>query len=381
MIIFLTAIVLLGIYSFLIHYYYKAWRSMPLIDHAIVKDFTPTEKITVIVPARNEEVVIEQCIQSLLQQTYPKHLLEVIVVDDHSTDGTAAIAAKYKEQGVILINLADALAQQPFIKAYKKKAIETGISRASGSLIITTDADCVAGAAWVQTMAAFHAKSKAVFIAAPVKIAYANNFLSIFQAMDFAILQGITAASVSKKFHSMCNGANLAYEKQAFYAVKGFDEIDDIASGDDMLLMRKISKQYPDAVAFLRSPNVVVQTQPAGTWKIFFQQRIRWASKAGRYQDARISSVLLLVYTLNVAAFVLLAGSIWNTGWLLFFAIVVFYKTVIEWGFVNAVLNWFNMQRLMPLFPLFQPFHILYTVIAGLLGMFKKYEWKGRTVR
>lgn len=380
MFIFLVAMALLAGYGFLIRYYHKAWRTIPSFDHDVSDSFVPSEKITVIVPARNEETVIEQCIQSLLLQTYPRHLLEIIVIDDHSTDRTAAIVAKYNAQGVILINLAEALTQQPFIKAYKKKAIEVAISRASGTLIVTTDADCIAGPEWIKTLADFHARSKPFFIAAPVKIAYNNSFLSTFQAMDFAILQGITAASVSKKFHSMCNGANLAYEKQVFYAVNGFDGIDDIASGDDMLLMRKISRQYPAQVAFLRSTDAIVQTQPAHTWKTFLNQRIRWASKAGRYQDVRISSVLLLVYLVNVAALILLSGSIWNTGWLLFFAIVVFYKTIIEWRFVASVLAWFNMQKIIPLFPLFQPFHILYTVIAGFLGIFKKYEWKGRSV-
>ena len=63
--------------------------------------------------------------------------------------------------------------------------------------------------------------------------------------MDFMVLQGITGAAVYKKKMSMCNGANLAYEKKAFYEVNGFAGIDHIASGDDMLLMHKIWKQYP----------------------------------------------------------------------------------------------------------------------------------------
>lgn len=207
------------------------------------------------------------------------------------------------------------------------------------------------------------------------------GFLSIFQAMDFAILQGITAASVSSQFHNMCNGANLAYEKKVFYDVKGFEGIDDIASGDDMLLMHKIHDAYPGDIIYLNAPAAVVETLPATTWKAFFQQRIRWASKAGRYRDVRITWVLLLVYLVNLGLFVLLVGSIWNMGWLIFFVIGIFYKTVIEWFFVDSVLNYFNMRKLLFLFPLFQPIHVFYTVIAGLLGSFRKYEWKGRIVR
>ena len=100
-------------------------------------------------------------------------------------------------------------------------------------------------------------------------------------------LQGITGASVYKKFHSMCNGANLAYEKKAFNDAGGFEGIDNIASGDDMLLMHKIQKIYPDRIKYLKSADVVVQTQPQETLKDFMNQRIRWASKADKYPTGK----------------------------------------------------------------------------------------------
>ena len=62
--------------------------------------------------------------------------------------------------------------------------------------------------------------------------------------------------------HNMCNGANLAYEKKVFYEVGGFEGIDKIASGDDMLLMHKIQKIYPDKIGYLKSADVIVKTQP-----------------------------------------------------------------------------------------------------------------------
>ena len=103
----------------------------------------------------------------------------------------------------------------------------------------------------------------------------------------------------------MCNGANLAYEKKVFYEVNGFEGIDEIASGDDMLLMHKIQKVYPDKIMFLKSPEVIVQTQPAETLKDFMNQRIRWASKADKYTDKKITAVLFLVYLLNAWIFIL----------------------------------------------------------------------------
>ncbi len=130
--------------------------------------------------------------------------------------------------------------------------MEIAIGLAKGSLIVTTDADCLVQPEWLRTIASFYEEFSPVFIAAPV--VYCNplpgdslfkKFLKIFQSLDFMTLQGITGASVYKKFHNMCNGANLAYEKKAFYEAGGFEGIDQIASGDDMLLMHKIHKIYP----------------------------------------------------------------------------------------------------------------------------------------
>lgn len=200
-----------------------------------------------------------------------------------------------------------------------KKAIEIAIGIASGDLIVTTDADCTAPPDWIRCLASCQYRQKAVFIAAPVKIDAVPTLLSIFQSLDFMTLQGITGASVFKRFHSMCNGANLAYEKKVFYEVGGFKGIDNLASGDDMLLMHKIATRYPDQVFFVKSKSAIISTQASETWKSFFQQRIRWASKADKYEDKRIFAVLVLVYFLNLLILFFLVLGIWYPTALLFF--------------------------------------------------------------
>lgn len=365
------------VYFFLLGFYQYSRRRIPVF-HAHERA-EPFEKISVIVPARNEENTIAGCIHSLLHQNYPRELLEIIVVDDHSTDNTADIVKQFEGEGVRLISLNEI--NLPDTVAFKKMAIHAGIQAASGTLIVTTDADCTAGAGWINTIAAMHTASNAAMIVAPVKIKPGRSLLSVFQSIDFAILQGITAAGVYTNFHRMCNGANLAYEKKAFLAVNGFEGIDDIASGDDMLLMEKIATQHPGRIAYLNSASAIVETLPAATWRQFFNQRIRWASKAGKYKDKKMIGVLLLVYLLNLCMAVLLAGSIFQIYWLGFFLILVFYKCIAEWAFVRDVLQDFKLQFLLPWFPFFQPLHIFYTVISGFLGLFGNYTWKERKVR
>ena len=315
----------------------------------------------------------------MISQSYSKDLFEVLVVDDHSTDKTAEIVKGFSTQNIKLIALKDFIPDIG-LNAYKKKAIEIAIQQSSGELIVTTDADCIAPATWLQTIAGYYEENRPAFIVMPVSYNCSNNFLEIFQALDFMVLQGITGAAVYKKKHSMCNGANLAYSKKAFNEAGGFKDIDDIASGDDMLLMHKIYKLYPDGIKFLKSKEVIVQTQPMHSWKDFFNQRIRWASKADKYDDKRIFAVLLLVYLFNCWCLVMGIAALFNGAIGYWFIGLLIGKITVELFFLYPVAGFFNKQSILWWFPLAQPFHIVYTIIAGWLGKFGNYNWKGRKV-
>ena len=409
----LICLVFFALYGVLIDYYRRAWKAIPYSAASGVKALFST-KVSVLVPARNEEKNIGACLESLSRQSYPQDLYEVIVIDDHSTDRTAAVVEKFAAAGVEqtaaavgaevtdhrngmhgqeqqerfsvrCLRLADIVTADGAapVKAYKKFAIETGIRSATGSLVVTTDADCWFDPDWLTTIVAFHEETGAKFIAAPVRIGGdggQNSFLSIFQTLDFITLQGITGAAVYKRFHSMCNGANLAYEKKAFYEVEGFKDIDSIPSGDDMLLMHKIYKKYPGQVFFLRNRHAIVSTRPETSWESFVNQRIRWASKADKYDDKRIFWVLLLVYMLNLLFLGLLLASWWNSWYLWLLLVLIAVKTVVEFPFVQSVAGFFGQRHLMVYFPVLQPFHILYTVVIGWLGKFGSYRWKERKI-
>lgn len=367
----LIIVVLLFIaYSSLILYYYQGWKSIPLYKAG---NSEVTLRITVVIPARNEEANIGTLLQQLLAQQYPSTLVEIIVVDDHSTDRTAEIVESFEK--VILISLKD-----ENINSYKKKAIETAIERASGELIVTTDADCSPGENWLAMLADFCQQKNAVFIAAPVVFSSDSSALQQFQFYDFMILQGITGAAVYQKQLSMCNGANLAYKRNIFYEVGGYQGIDQIASGDDMLLMYKIASRYPDQVFYLKSQAAIVSTEPMQTWKQFINQRIRWASKATRYQDKRFIPVLLLVYVFNLSFLFLFIAGFWNTSYFTMLLALWLLKTIVEYTFVWELSRFFQRRTFFSIFFLLQPIHILYTIISGLLGQLGKYEWKGRWV-
>ena len=352
-------------------------------------DETKLPFISIIVPARNEEANIGILLSSLQNQTYPQSLFEIIVVDDFSEDNTASIVKSFSGGNVHYVSLKDTIGNLA-LNSYKKKAIETGVSIAKGELIVTTDADCEAGNKWVQTIAHFYAKNKPDMIVMPVVMSKEQTFLQLFQQLDFMSLQGITGGVISQGLYQMCNGANLAYTKAVFNRVNGFKNIDNIASGDDMLLLQKVAKDKGHKIKYLKAQEVIIQTAPVENMAAFLQQRIRWAGKAGQYLDNRLFPVLFGVYAFNfILAFLFLLGCFntvqyplfwWSvSAWELLVGLILS-KVIVELYFLISVAGFFGKRKLLWAFPLMQPFHIVYTLVAGWLGKFGKYKWKNRTV-
>ncbi len=367
-------------YCWLILQYRKWFRRLHPFNPGT--SIVPLTSFSIIIPARNEAGGIEHCIRSILNSSYPSALIELIVVNDHSTDATAEIILQLQKEysNLKLIHLEEHLDGNP-MNAYKKKAIEVAISQSKHEWIITTDADCNAPLQWLHLYDAYIQQQQPVFVAAPVMFTHIKGVLSLFQLLDFMSLQGITAAAVSAGYHTMCNGANLAYRKDVFYEVGQFKGIDELASGDDMLLMYKIKQKYPNQLGYLFHRSAIVTTEPMHNWSSFINQRIRWASKADRYDDKNVFRILALVYAVNLALLVLLFVNLFVTGEIAHWLTLILIKTLVELSFMQPVARFYGREDVLLYFPLMQPLHLLYTVIAGWLGKFGTYQWKGRKIR
>ncbi len=199
--------------------YRSGWERQPTSD--IDPKYQPATRISVIVPARNEAANIEACIRSLLDQNYPAALFEIVVVDDHSEDQTAVLAAAMGKQ-VRVVSMANVSVANQNSLAYKKQALSAGIARSSGELIITTDADCIAPSDWLRHIAASYERTKAAMIIGPVNLTNSGRLVEYFQSLDFTTMQGITGAAHRLALGGMANGANLAFSRAAFDDVGGY---------------------------------------------------------------------------------------------------------------------------------------------------------------
>jgi cellulose synthase/poly-beta-1,6-N-acetylglucosamine synthase-like glycosyltransferase len=383
MTLIIIALLLFLIYALLMALYAAGWH---LQKEQAAKEYSGSlPRLSVIIPARNEAAHIEACLRSILQNEYPAHLLEIIVIDDFSTDNTAALASALLPpvKGRVL-HLEQYLSSSERLNSYKKKALEIAIKEAKGEWIVTTDADCIVSATWLGSLAAATQDPATKFIAAPVSFSPAlgrKNTLYYFQSIDFMTMQGITAASARLNLGNMCNGANLAFSKAAFAAVGGYEGIDHIASGDDMMLMHKIQQHFPEGICYLKSTAAMVHTPAQPTWRSFLNQRIRWSSKADHYDDKKLTVILAFVYLFNLSFIPLGIAACIDPGYRLWLLVLLLAKVLTELAFLVPVAVFYRKTQELLLFPLLQPLHILYIIMAGFLGKFGTYHWKGRQVK
>lgn len=357
---------------------YIGWRHIPTFVAA--HHFQPATPISVIIVARNEEKYIDSCLQSIFEQEYPNHLYEVLVVDDQSTDQSAQLVTSWQEKHRNL-RLLTLIHESAFVGySSKKAAIWTGVNKASGELVVLTDADCTVPRSWLSTIAAYYQQFKPNMLLMPLRMDGNGNILYHFQRMDFSGLIGITAGSLYWNMPVMANGGNIAFRKEAFIKVKGYEGNEQIPGGDDIYLLQKIKKIFPGTVHFLKSASATVTTQPATTWRDFYHQRIRWISKARHPGDWKITAILVWAYLFNLLLLLhLLWSCIIGSATLLWLTVAVYgAKWTAEALLIRTVSVMLKHPFSLSCFLWNNMLHQLYVIIFGLLALRGRYEWKGR---
>ncbi len=362
-------------YVYLINWYCVGWRRIP--------EFRPTQtlkqtKVAIIIPARNEESNIINLLNGIKKQTYKHQLLEIFVIDDHSDDATADLVKNFDLEQLHLLHLSDYI--NPDEIAFKKRAIEIAIAQTQAELIITTDADCTVPPKWVEQIVRYYQESGNQFIVAPVDYAPLDSLLKKFQEIDFLTIMAVTGASVQHKQYNLSNGANMAYTKKAFEQVQGYHGKDQSPSGDDVFLIEKIGKAYPNQIGYLKNTQSIVNTLPCSTFKELVQQRLRWISKTKHYSDAKtIATGSFFGFFYFILLISLLLG-IQSPVFLNVFIIQFLCKIFADFMLLNEVNRFYKHKKLLWLFPLVELIHFPFTLLIGVMGQFVSYSWKNRTV-
>lgn len=358
---------LLLLYVLKIRYYQHSWERYPDLELSV----PASVKISVVIAFRNERSNLNTILVSLLLQNYPKQSYEVILVNDHSEDGSESLVQKFCDEHVNFRML-----HNDAFEIGKKSAMMKGVRNAANDLVVTTDADCSLRESWLTAMAQAYRENDADLIVGLVDMVSADNFFGRFQEIEFLSLVAAGAGATAAKHPIYCNGACLAYRKSAFLSFT--DPMrHKITSGEDTLFMHELKRDPGKRIVLAKSVQAIATTRGATTLRDFFQQRKRWVSKAPYYRDFDILYTSFVVFMVNVL--VLHALILLVTGfniWL--FPVMYFVKLLTDMGFLKGFLRFYSRKLPAGWFTLYELVYPFYAVLFAIAGIFAGFTWKGR---
>lgn len=368
-------LVVLVVYAFFI---IQLFFGFDKIKYFETTNLYPKTAFTIVVPFRNEAKNLPKLLESFSNLNYPNELIEIIMVDDFSTDDSERVCLQWRVKNdyfdtTLLENLQ--LSNSP-----KKDALGRAIPIAKHDWIITTDADCIVAKNWLITLDNYIQTNQPEMIVGSVMYKTKNNWFHHFQQLDLLSLQGVTIGSfgIGKPF--MCNGANFCYTKKLFLELDGFNGNKNRASGDDVFLLQKAVNSNIEKVHYLKNINSIVKTKPENDLFKLFMQRVRWASKTSGYSSnyAKFLAVIVLLmnFSLVCGLWLVVCGDYdWEKLLILFLI-----KYIVDYILLYKSNNYLRKGKfIMPvvssiIYPFFCSF-------VGIYSLFGSFHWKGRTFK
>lgn len=331
-----------------------------------------TPPVSVVVAARNEEKNLVNCLKALLAQTYPKELTQVVVVDDRSSDRTPEILNKFKSQFPDMQTVQ--ILNTPANISSKKYALQEGISKSTGELIFTTDADCLPSPEWLSgTVPLFNEDVGLVMGFAPLE--GQNNLWGKLLCLDSLAVAFVSAGATGWNVGVTCTGRNLAYRRCLFDEVNGFETIKHSLSGDDDLFLQSVKKHTQWEIAFSLNPRTVVSSQAPENFSAFISQKRRHVS-AGKYYSKPLQIAYLLFNLTNLYLFTFFVLAIFNQKYLILASLLLGFKLILDLFSLFLVVKTIKKQRILFVFPLWEVFYLLNQTLIAPLGFMGKIKWK-----
>jgi cellulose synthase/poly-beta-1,6-N-acetylglucosamine synthase-like glycosyltransferase len=259
--------------------------------------YEPT--VSIVIAARNEEHQILSCLRSLTAIEYPAEKLEIVIVDDFSTDRTSEVVERFIA-GMGHIRLLKSPPEAGNLRG-KTNAIAEGIRRTSGEIIMSTDADCSVSPGWVRgTVKHF---SEEMGIVGGFTILTCHNVFHGVQALDWLYLFGIASATAGLGIPLTAIGNNLSFRRAAYMDTGGYEVIP-FSVTEDYSLVQTIIQKTRYGLSFPLEPGAIVTSGACDSLSQLIRQKERWGVGA----LDMIPSGMVIVALGWILRFVLIAG-------------------------------------------------------------------------
>lgn len=331
-----------------------------------------TPLVSVVVPLHNEEDYALKTLECLAAQDYPGKY-QIICVNDRSTDQTESILREFValHEHFQYINIP---MDSPQVPSPKKRALEEGFKLAEGEIFMTMDADCEPPVPWIRSMVSKFVEGIDIVQGPKRIVVQDSNILQHYQSIDTLGFTLIEGAFFTHNNPMLASAPSLGYRRSLFEKVGGFDGMRDLVSGDDDMLVQKMSA-HAAGITYNLDPLAQVGTAPMKTWRGLFSQRARWASNGAEYESK--SYVLLLASVYLFFVWCLVAPIVAVLGWVswTFVLEIYFIKALVDFTFLMIGAQKLHSQSLLKFFPLSWLIQIPLNVWAAPAGHFKWYRW------
>nr|WP_205516410.1 glycosyltransferase [Paenibacillus sp. SYP-B3998] len=289
----------------------------------------PWPKVSVMIPAHNEDVVIERTIKAMLKLEYPKDLLEIIIINDNSKDRTGEIADSYSSRypQLKVVHLVP-----PNIGGGKSGALNHGFKHATGDIIVVYDADNTPErkAVYYLVLAMLNDPKAGAIVGKFRVINAAQTLLTRFINIETICFQWMAQGG---RFHwfnvATIPGTNFAIRRSIIEELGGWDE--KALAEDTELTIRVYNMGYH--IRFF--PAAITWEQEPETWKVWWKQRTRWA-RGNQYVVLKFMAKL---FTLKRKSIIFDLIYFFFTYFLFFFGVIVSDCLFIVNLFVDLHLN------------------------------------------
>jgi poly-beta-1,6-N-acetyl-D-glucosamine synthase len=347
-----------------------------LTRHSYRKTEATSHFFSIIIAARNEENTIISCLEEIAKQSYEKKRYELIFVDDCSEDNTLQKASDFLSNSPLNYQILSQKKHQG-----KKKCLADAISCSKGSIIITSDADITyRHLNWLSTIAEYFENQNPNLVIMPIDFETQKGFLPSFQIIENIAITSITSGFSGLRKAFMCNGANLAFKKEAYLDVNGYQKHLQFSSGEDVFLLEDLKKLNPQAIHYLFSRNVIVKTKPQTSFKSFIAQRIRWASKAKHNRNYLNFLAGLIILLANLLFPIFYYELFHQSIFLPYLSIFVLAKLLFDFLLLFLASDFLGRIKYIWWLVPFESIYWIYALIVGITSLFWKPYWKGKKI-
>ena len=328
--------------------------------------------ISIIVAMKNEENNARKCLEALVNQDYPKELLEIIIVDDGSTDGTLTILKEYNRNYsfVSVLEIKTSYSDH----GSKKIALNKAIEHTKGKILLFTDADCVPPKNWVQRMVSCFEPDVGFVAGFAPLIDPSNSLFGNILKLDSLAAGIVAAGAIGRNKAVTCTGRNIAYRREVFDQINGFQKIMGSVSGDDDLFLQLVKNKTNWKIKYITQKESVVPSFQTKSVTEFFRQKRRHLS-AGKYYNFKIQIGYFLFHLANIFFFLLVLFSFFSGRLLLLSFSLFLSKLIADWLLLKSGSHKFNLTFTFPTFISWEVFFLTYHLVIGPVSWFGKIRW------